>query len=419
MKKKEKSVLILVNRFPPFSSVLIPRALSFINAFLENNWKVHVLTIRNNPYFAHDYKRMKDIPKEVRVHTVPELPLNRHSILNMLSHKFLFPDRNITWGLLSVIKGLYIFKKYNIDVFLTSVPSYSCLITAFFLKMFTKKFLIADFRDVWSQNLYLTYSNGLYRRLAMMFDRLILKYSDLLSFVTSGCINLVRQKFARISKNKMLIVTNGYEEKMFLNQRLVKFDKFTMVHAGNLYGFHLNNPIPFFKALQEIINENPEMKVKMQVIFAGSMVKPFQDYMKKAGLDEIIEFKGNLPQKEAIDLICSAHVNLLFQYHAKNNAKQVGYSVKCFEYLRTGNHVLAVVPLNSENAELLRLFENVTIVDPKDVKGLKKAILELFDRYSKNELQRGKVPEKIKKYERMGIARKFVNAIECFFNKTT
>ena len=59
--------------------------------------------------------------------------------------------------------------------------------------------------------------------------------------------------FPFLKESGVHIITNGYDPEDFLNVKPRKFDKFTMVHAGSLFGSRANHFEMLLKALHRLL----------------------------------------------------------------------------------------------------------------------------------------------------------------------
>ncbi len=160
-----KKVLMISYLFPPLDCG-VGRQIKFAKYLPLFGWMPTVLTV-NRSFLRpkYDPSRVKEVPPSVEIFRTCSLeirPLQRWlpAVLNRLlgvNRKWFQPvDTFVGWLPFAVRRGLEILKEGNIDlIFSTSLPN-TCHLVAFILK---KKFRIpwvADFRDPWTQNPYVT-----------------------------------------------------------------------------------------------------------------------------------------------------------------------------------------------------------------------------------------------------------------------
>lgn len=71
-----------------------------------------------------------------------------------------------------------------------------------------------------------------------------------------------------------------------------------ITHVGNFYG--LRKALPFFLALNELINETPQIKNQMKITLVGEVLQDDIDYAKKHNFLDIIDVVGRKTEEECI-----------------------------------------------------------------------------------------------------------------------
>ena len=79
--------------------------------------------------------------------------------------------------------------------------------------------------------------------------------------------------------------------------------------------------------------------------------------------------------------------------------------------MASGRPIMAIGPKDGDTAIILDETKSGTIVDFEDKEGMKKMILDLFEKYKENQLVT-KENESVKKYSRRALAKDYVNLIE-------
>src|SRR5699024_1119185 len=116
-------------------------------------------------------------------------------------------------------------------------------------------------RDEWSNNPYFHFNNDIVK----MMENTILQSANLVVAITSLANKNYQNNF-NISKNKLITITNGYDEDDFsgIVPKKQKNERFTIIHNGMLYSRTIE---PFLVALSSLIEEGKIKKNKINVHF--------------------------------------------------------------------------------------------------------------------------------------------------------
>ena len=122
-------------------------------------------------------------------------------------------------------------------------------------------------------------------------------------------------------------------------------------------------------------------------------------------MEDYVEFTGYLPHEEAVQLMCDTDILVLILPEMENNKGIL--TGKIFEYLATGNPILAIGPSDGDLASLLERTQAGTICDNGN-KQLLQAQLEA--------LLKGQYPERneaaIAHFSRRGLTEELAQILE-------
>ncbi|MEW6620713.1 MAG: glycosyltransferase, partial [bacterium] len=207
-----------------------------------------------------------------------------------------------------------------------------------------------------------------------------------------------------IEKEKFITITNGFDPDDFKGITLERLsEKFTMSYIGSFY--RGRTPEYFLKALTELIEENQGIEKEISVIFLGEILEEeYKTLVNGFKWDKILKIINWLPHNEAIRYMSSSDVLLLF-IQKQGNMTDYIVTGKIFEYLAAKKPILALVPSTGVAAEIIRKTNTGAVIEPDNPQEIKKAIIELYNKYKEKCLKFEGISAEIAKfsYERLGL----------------
>lgn len=407
-------VLIIAYHFPPLGGGGVFRTLKFTKYLPEFGYQPHVLTVKNPMYRTKDMTLLREIPQEAKVyrtfsfeHRIFRAP----RLLGINLKWFHIPDDNIGWLPSAVIQGGKIIEKENIDIVYATAPIFTSLLIGFLLKKKTGKPLVVDYRDPWTQNVFLKYPSRLHRKIEDKLETFVLETADRVIVTAEPMKHRLVEKYPFI-KGKIDTITNGFDPEDFKNITVKKNrEKFVFAYTGSLYGQRTGEK--FFIALKELLEENPELKTKIQVLIAGLPSKQDILLIEKCGLKKVVKLLGYKSHKESLTLMANADVLLLIMSLDEVSDARIGTLTipgKIFEYLGAKKPILAIMP-RGPAADIICSTKTGVIVPPQDTGMIMQAIRKLFQDWKSGTL---KVAESdVSEYDRRVLTKKLVSIFQC------
>lgn len=320
------------------------------------------------------------------------------------------PDHCIGWVPFAYIAGKRIIAEEKIDVIYTQSGPYSDHLIGYLLKRSTGKPWVADFRDEWTQ--CLTLYNPLFqwqRKLNVWMEQQVLLTADRIIMPTESYREAISCLVPPEMRDKFLAITNGYDQADFETDLLDRDDKLTFVYAGMFYG--PQQPTHFLSAVRALIEEGKISPENVSLVFVGGTGGgPGLDSSNIQGLENLIKNVGLVSHREAIRFMREADVLWLIVGNQRGKGNIPG---KVFEYVATGNPVLALVPCDGEAADLLRRTKTaLAIVEPEDVYAIKEAILRLYKDWQHGELRIDPNWPEIRRYESRALTKRMTEVLE-------
>ncbi|MDY0319949.1 MAG: glycosyltransferase [Candidatus Cloacimonadaceae bacterium] len=358
--KNDKQILMVINEFPPTGESGVQRPLKFLKYLDRAGWECWVITPKKPPKNVIDQSLCKDIPPRTHIirtfswgltanatDMVADLRAKTAAKRNTfkrlmwmaikLVNDIVFPvDKQIGWVPFALHAAVKTIRKHDIrNVYITGYPFSALLIGIPLKHIFGDRiFWVADYRDAWQfeplfERNVLPFRYAIIRRC----DDLVLRKCDRIIFVTDYIKTRYKKHFAWI-EDKAVVITNGFDDDDFENVQAHKFDKFTFIYMGKIYG-HKGSPLPLLRAISKIDS------IDFQYIHIGTIApEVFQD-IQNLSLP-FFQYWGYKTHKEAINIAAGADINILIN---NNDSESSGvFTGKIFELIKIGRPILAVGP---------------------------------------------------------------------------
>ncbi len=403
-----KKVLIITYYWPPSGGSGVQRWLKFVKYLSKIGWEPYVFTPENPSFTIQDNSLLKDIPASVEVLKLPiwepydlfhkiakifgthsgkpvdMIATGRKSFFQKISSfirgNFFIPDARVFWVRPSVTFLHDFIASNKIEKIITTGPPHSMHLIGLKLKAKnpTLKW-VADFRDPWSEwdlldTLSLTtWARKVHRRL----EKKVLTTAD--EVITIAPYHVERLEV--LSGRKVNLITNGFDEDDFVGIVRQRTSRFTIRHVGVVD--ELRDPRPVMEAITMVCIANTEFANSVAVEFIGNVNSAFKQYvLADEQLNKITRFVDQMPHQQLVKLYGETDLQLLVLAHtaiAPGNLPG-----KFFEYLASGNPILAIGPTEGDAAEVLRQTGAGEILARTDVSGIKSALAERYDKWSTN-----------------------------------
>lgn len=369
-------VLIITYYWPPTAGPGVLRWLKFVKYLPDFGWKPYVYTPSNPHAFVTDYSLEKDIPKVAEIlktkitepHNIffffnkknksvaPGFLQEQKTKSSFLSFakwvrgNLFIPDPRVWWVKPSVSYLEKIIRKENIKILVTTGPPHSMHLIGMKLQQKLGVKWVADFRDPWTgidfyQQLNVSaWADKKHRKLEYQ----VLKNADLVIAVG----NTLKNELIDLGAKNCQVITNGFDGDDFKNleKKNVNSDKITITYTGSLNGDR--NPIAFWEALRKLNQLYPELKNKIQIKLIGTVDYRVKESISGFGLNSLVSYIPPMSYNESLQEQKNADI-LLLVVNNTPNAKGI-LTGKFFEYLSSGNYILAIGPEDGDVAAILK-----------------------------------------------------------------
>lgn len=375
-----KKVLIIAYGWPPAGGIGVLRCLKFAKYLRDFGWEPVVLTTENPSYQFLDYDNVKEVPEGIEIHKVPIFePINafkkvtgrkknqalqniatnsskKRSIIDKFGMwvrgNFFIPDARSAW-IKPCIKYLDEYLENNhIDAILTDGPPHTNTVIGMRISQRHNIPWLADFQDPWTQVDYYTqlYIGKRADRIHRALEQEVFQTAKKITIASPSWKNDLES----IGGKNVDVIYYGYDETDFIDFSAKDQDDFVIFHGG-LLGED-RNPDVLFSVLRELIDQNPEIKNKIKLKFAGEVDISVISVLENHELTEITELMGMIPRKDVLKEYETASLLLLPINKADNAAGRI--PGKLFEMMRSGKPILVLGP---ENGDVKGIVESETM----------------------------------------------------------
>ena len=368
-----KKVLFITYYWHPSGKASLYWPLKIIKHLPKFGWQPVVLTVKDDTFshqdnsFEHDispdlkviraksfepfdlYKKFIGKGKDEQLVASETISKSNKSFAHRFSiwlrMNFFIPDARIGWYLPAVRSAKKIFEEEKIEAIVSIGPPHT---THLIGKKISKKLNIPHipvFIDPWVDIAY--YKDFKRSKITLAidnrFEKSVMKNAEAVVFVTQTMKEDYEKKY-QFLKDKVHVLYWGYSEEDFygISISTQKNKEKVIVHAGNIFSFQ--NPVKFWKYLKTEIDKGQKIKLK----FIGTVDPAVRKSIEKTGLNNHTDYLGFLPYKKMIEEISNADYLLVCATEPRH------VPGKLFEYLRTGNPIIA---FGDNNAEVKRILE--------------------------------------------------------------
>lgn len=410
-------MLVVAYYFPPMGLSGVQRTLKFVKFLPQYGWLPTVLTVEPQGYFAMDDTLLEDPGlTNVRIvrtasagpgrlfsrNEVVKLPTERHrKLMSRISDTLFIPDNKRGWKKKAVEKALELHRETPFDAVFTTAPPFTDFLIGAEIKSHINKPLVFDYRDPWVDYPFKFYATPLHKWYTQHLERSALRASSHVITTNRRVKELLIRRYPFLTYHDVDIIPQG-------------FDPDDIAHASRngSGGLHLKRspgvmrvtysgvfwedrvPDHFLLAVQELFQERPELRGRIEAWFIGNFREENTRLVEQLGLADTVKVFGYVPHRDCIRYLLSSDVLWVVV------GDTVGSPGKTYEYIGTGRPILGLVPEGFLRSTILEA--NGKVAHPRDVAGIKKALLEFYEDFSRGSL-RGPTAEVINRYNRRSL----------------
>lgn len=434
-----KRVLLITYDFPPLGGGAVLRTQKFAKYLPKFGWEPVIVTAKK-PIYGGDESLLKELGAGVNIYRVysPEKfgieknlsknfvggnKIKRSLFSNLLGLwcflknriivNLLVPDRCIGWVPFAYKECRRIIKEQKIDIIYTSSPPISAHLVGYLLKRTMKVPWVMDYRDLWLSHIIFTPKWFPGKLAGYLLEKAFISRADKVISATVPITEDFLRRYgdvkglkARRSSEKFITITNGYDKEVFEHIYKTSFskkaeNKFTIVYSGSLSNYQSAGY--FIKAVNELISKHSDLRDDLEIIFSGGIEERYSSEAE-------IKFLGFLSYEESARLMSSADVLLLVIYESSISGSI--FTTKIFDYIGARRPILGLIP-DGVAADLMRNEDLGIVVSPRDISGIKSAILDLYGRWKEKKLYMEADYDKLsKEFSREYLTRKLSEVLQ-------
>ncbi|MDM7926943.1 MAG: glycosyltransferase family 4 protein [bacterium] len=396
-----RNILFLSYYFPPMGMGGVQRSVKFVKYLPEFGWNPIVLTVKDVRYHGHDRSLEKDIAEArvIRAGSLDPLRLaflargqakagagsagDSTGLLNRVILPWLFvPDSKIGWLPFAVRAGLQAAEKNRIQAIFTTSPPHSAHLAGTLLRRRLGIPWIADFRDSWNREPFDRVPTPAHRRMNEFLLRLILKYADRITGVSSRVLKDM-QCLSRRPADDFIWNPNGFDPEDFRNFRHERSNRFRITYSGTVNSVH--PPDTFLAGAGKALRLEPALRKAFEIRFVGSVSDMDLNGMIRCyGLDGLVKQTGYVLHAESLKHLSSSDALLLVLPAESGPGVIPG---KLYEYLASGLPILGVLP-DGEAGRITLDSGRGRVVRPGDADGIASALIGMYRDWRKGKGKR-------------------------------
>jgi len=357
MMRKKKNILIISLSFAPNAKVGSRRVGFLSEIFQKQYYNCFVLTAKEKYYLQKD----SSVPFGGTIHRTGiyppfTLPVSNNTLFQRAFHRiwsdyFSLGEPYNGFILPSLIEGLKIIRKHDIEVIVVSVPPMSPMISGLLLSRLTRTRLIIDYRDPWTTNPSFDGNSFVKKKLSKFVEKLIVKQASDLIFCSEIMRDEFLEHFNRYTTAPSHVITNGLLIKDNASLLYLEKTKKVMLYAGNFYGERRLQLL--LDPLQQLQRKGVINKDNFCLYIFSELSEEDRKDIKRYDLIDIIREHSLVDYQKIIQYMKGADILFL------PSGSDVKYAIpfKFFDYLSVKRPIFAIVSRNSAIADLMRQID--------------------------------------------------------------
>lgn len=394
-----KRVLMVIPFFPPMGGGGVYRPLSMVKYLGHNGWQPTVIAPRGDAFWIRDEELTAQVPADCRVVRTEilsgqavlarrrgEAPASQRrsslgfGFVRRLASAFVLPDTYRGWAPYALRAARDVMREGSFDaVYSTSPPETSHLVAR---RIHDETGLpwVADFRDPWMNLYLLPRPTPVHTWLHRHMERGVCRRAHVV-VTTRWHEALLRRRYPDMPS--VTRISNGFDaaEAESVADIVPPEKPLRITHAGMLT--QKRSAVPFLRGLRRFLDERPEARGDVDVLFAGAREDRNELAVDELELAGHVRFADTLPHSEALKTQRASHILLLIKH--VNPAYDGLVPGKLFEYIGLRRPILALVPAGEARDMVASLRRGETI-DPDDPVAIARTLDRLYAMYREGSL---------------------------------
>ena len=331
--------------------------------------------------------------------------------ISIAGEVFAYPDGMKYWHESAFKEASKIMDDEKIDAIISSSWPITCHTIAKDLKERQNIPWIADLRDLWNLNPYVSHTfirNYFEKRLELK----TFENADALTTTT----DLAAETLSTLHPMSRIVpILSGYDKDdfKFLEELVSKKDdlssdspeKLKFIYAGSLYGGK-RDPTYLFEAIRQLEDENKLDPSKISIEFYGDSTG-LEDIANRYGLLDIVHIGGKIAHDEVLKKQLNSDVLLLISWD--NEKEKMFIPGKIYEYFALKKPVLSI---GYKEGSLKDLIEETKVgYHVSSLESTKEALLKIYEEFVENGTVELNADMNIEDYSMENMAKKFADLL--------
>ena len=331
--------------------------------------------------------------------------------ISIAGEVFAYPDGMKYWHESALKEASKIMNNEEIDAIISSSWPITCHTIAKDLKEKQNIPWIADLRDLWNLNPYVshTFIRNYFEK------RLELKTFENVDALTTTT-DLAAETLSTLHPMSRIVpILSGYDKDdfKFLEELVSKKDdlssdspeKLKFIYAGSLYGGK-RDPTYLFEAIRQLEDENKLDSSKISIEFYGDSTG-LEDIANRYGLLDIVHIGGKIAHDEVLKKQLNSDVLLLISWD--NEKEKMFIPGKIYEYFALKKPVLSI---GYNEGSLKDLIEETKVgYHVSSLESTKEALLDIYNEFVEKGTVELNADMNIEDYSMENMAKKFADLL--------
>jgi glycosyltransferase involved in cell wall biosynthesis len=421
-----RRLLVLAYYFPPQGGAGVQRTVKLLRHLPGLGWRPIVVTgpAEDGPAWApHDASLGIELDPALAVVRVPGPPLTAGRVGRRVRRTLGLPTRfGRWWSVTSARYATDVARREQVDVLYTSMSPFESAIAAATAARASGVPWVADLRDPWALDEWLSFPSALHRELETRRMGRRLASASAVVANTEEAASAIGRRFPQLAE-RMTVIPNGWDADDFAGPSAPRDDgNFRIVLAGYSHvpaeGHWLARALGgvtpgldvsarshrhLLEALALLVERHPGLAARVELHVAGA--GPRSD--PSDAVPRLVEH-GYLPHHRAVALMRSADLLFLPMHDLTPGVRATTVPGKTYEYLASGRPILAALP-DGDARDMLAGLAGVTLCRPTDVDCMVDALVAAIEGSPPSYLDRS---DAIRDLERGAQARRLAAVLE-------
>lgn len=378
-----KKILMVAYHFPPMKgSSGLQRTLSFANHLAADDWQVTVLSILPSAYENVSEDQLGDIDSRITVIRAPGFDAERQLSIKGKYFRFTaMPDRWGTWALLGPLWARWKARNSRPDLVWSTYPIATAHKVGARLARWFGVPHVVDFRDQMVEGDYYPSDPDQYTAY-LKIEQDVVRRAALCVFTAPGTLAMYRERYPQLDERNSTLIENGFDGRYAAAlppAKPLSTEPVRLLHSGIVYPQE-RDPTALFDALAELWQEG-EKGIQLTLRAPGNEAL-FKQMVAERELEACVEIAPTIAYAAALEEMLDGRVLLVLQAASCNHQ----IPAKLYEYLSSGQPIMALTPPESDTATVVRSSGCPYIADLSDRAAIKQALLRLISDARSNAL---------------------------------